>query len=77
MEDKKYPCRTEKVNRITYRIRVLLDGKQRVSTSMDDKIRVDNYVNNFLEKFPNYTIEVKEEHWEDEVCIECGFPPPY
>ncbi len=72
MEDKKYPCRTEVVTGITYRIKFFLDGQLRGSTSFEDKETADRFVKSMSAKLPNYNFEVTSSPWTNNVCIECG-----
>ncbi len=72
MEKKKYPCRTEAISGITYRIGIFRDGTLRSSTSFDDRAGADRYVEFFAGKFPEYKLEITEKPWTNNLCIECG-----
>lgn len=72
MEEKKYPCRTEVVNGITYLVKIFRDGELRGSTSFEDKEQADRYVKSMSDKLPDYRFEITESPWTNNVCVECG-----
>jgi len=72
MEDKKYPCRTEEVSGITYRIKMFREGILRASTSFESKESADSYVKSMSERLPEYQFEISSHPWTNSVCIECG-----
>ena len=75
MEDKKYPCRTEKISGTTYIIKMFIIGETeyRLSTSRESKEEAESYVDRFTKKYPDkYRFEITESSWTSDVCVECG-----
>ena len=72
MEEKKYPCRTERISGTTYVIKMYLDGVLRMSTSRESKEEADGHVKSMSERLPNFRFEITESPWTENVCVECG-----
>lgn len=72
MEEKKYPCRTEKISGTTYVIKMYIDDCHRMSTSRESKEETDRYVKSMSERLPNLRFEITESPWTENVCVECG-----
>lgn len=72
MEEKKYPCRTEKISGTTYIIKMYLDGVSRMSTSRESKEETDRFIQDMSERLPNFRFEITESPWTSDVCVECG-----
>jgi hypothetical protein len=72
MEEKKYPCRTEKISGTTYIIKMYLGDSLRMTGSRESKEEADRHVKSMSEKLPQYRFEITESPWTNEVCVECG-----
>jgi hypothetical protein len=71
MED--FPCRTKKINGITYRLYFYRDDALVFRTSFESKEEAQDWINRMTKNGSNGLIgKIEEEPWTATVCIECG-----